>query len=132
MAVDHSDKYMVAPITRREDYSPTLWSVWMRPPEALTFKAGQYVAFGVDNNAKVFAHSEALRGAFNLTADEFDRVCSALGFDANTVLTLANISAIFRRGWLARWRSSSGARSDRIWPTTTRRRGAAWRPSGRR
>lgn len=53
MPVDHSDKYMVVPIVRREDYSPTLWTVWMKPPEPLAFKAGQYVAFGLDNNAKV-------------------------------------------------------------------------------
>ena len=35
-------------------------------------------------------------------ADEFDRIVAALGFDAGTALTLANVSAIYRRGWLAR------------------------------
>lgn len=55
-----------------------------------------------DNNQKVVAHTEALRAAFNLTADEFSLIVAALGFDANTALTLDNISAIYRRGWLAR------------------------------
>lgn len=66
MPVDHSDKYMVVPITRREDYSPTLWSVWMRPPQALNFKAGQYVAFGVDNNDKV------LERAFSIVSSPYE------------------------------------------------------------
>src|SRR6202171_4350058 len=35
MASDTSDKYMLARITRRQDYSPTLWAVWMKPPAAL-------------------------------------------------------------------------------------------------
>jgi hypothetical protein len=55
-----------------------------------------------DNTQKLLAHAEALRSAFNLTGDEFDRIVAALGFDANTTLDIANISAIFRRGWLSR------------------------------
>ncbi len=66
MAADHSDKYMVAPIVRRQDYSPTLWSVWMRPPQPLNFKAGQYVAFGVDNNEKV------LERAFSIVSSPYE------------------------------------------------------------
>jgi ferredoxin/flavodoxin---NADP+ reductase len=66
MASDQSDKYMMAPITRREDYSPTLWSVWFRPPEALAFRAGQYVAFGVDNNGKV------LERAFSIVSSPYE------------------------------------------------------------
>jgi ferredoxin--NADP+ reductase len=62
----HSDKYMLAPITRREDYGPTLWSVWMNPPEALAFKAGQYVAFGVDNSQKV------LERAFSIVSSPYE------------------------------------------------------------
>ena len=63
---DHSEKYMLVPITRREDYTPTLWSVWMKPPEALVFKAGQYVAFGVDNNDKV------LERAFSIVSSPYE------------------------------------------------------------
>jgi ferredoxin--NADP+ reductase len=62
----HSDKYMVAAIVRRQDYSPTLWSVWMRPPQPLNFKAGQYVAFGVDNNDKV------LERAFSIVSSPYE------------------------------------------------------------
>ncbi|HXA84465.1 MAG TPA: neuraminidase-like domain-containing protein [Candidatus Dormibacteraeota bacterium] len=53
------------------------------------------------NNKKLLDHAETLRAAFSLTGDEFDRIVAALGFDANTLLTLPNISAIYRRGWLA-------------------------------
>jgi ferredoxin/flavodoxin---NADP+ reductase len=66
MAVDHSEKYMVAPITRRQDYSPTLWSVWMKPPEPLAFKAGQYVAFGLDN------HDKVLERAFSIVSSPYE------------------------------------------------------------
>src|SRR2546430_11772624 len=57
---------MVVPITRREDYSPTLWSVWMKPPEPLAFKAGQYVAFGVDN------HDKVLERAFSIGSSPYE------------------------------------------------------------
>ena len=39
MASDTSGKYMLARITRRQDYSPTLWSVWMKPPERSGFSS---------------------------------------------------------------------------------------------
>jgi hypothetical protein len=51
---------------------------------------------------KLFSHQEALRAALTLTDDEFNRISKVLLFDANTLLTLDNISAIFRRSWLAR------------------------------
>jgi ferredoxin/flavodoxin---NADP+ reductase len=66
VADQHSDKYMRAPITRREDYSATLWSVWMKPPEPLAFRAGQYVAFGVDNQDKV------LERAFSIASSPYE------------------------------------------------------------
>jgi ferredoxin/flavodoxin---NADP+ reductase len=66
VAVDHSEKYMMVPITRRQDYSPTLWSVWMKPPEPLVFKAGQYVAFGLDNDNKV------LERAFSIVSSPYE------------------------------------------------------------
>jgi hypothetical protein len=61
--------------------------------------AGDYLT---DVAQKLFQHAEALRGAFNLTADEFDRITAALSYDGNTGLTLTTISAVFRRAWLAR------------------------------
>ena len=66
MASDTSDKYMLARITRRQEYSPTLWSVWMKPPEELVFKAGQYVAFGVDQSEKI------LERAFSIVSSPYE------------------------------------------------------------
>jgi ferredoxin/flavodoxin---NADP+ reductase len=66
VASDQSDKYMMASITRRDDYSPTLWTVWMKPPEVLAFKAGQYVAFGVDN------HDKVLERAFSIVSSPYE------------------------------------------------------------
>ncbi len=51
---------------------------------------------------KLFAHAEALRAAFNLTQEEFDLILQELGFNNDKVLDLANVSAIFRHGYLAR------------------------------
>jgi hypothetical protein len=55
-----------------------------------------------DQSQKLLDHAETLRAAFNLTADEMARIVAALRFDAGTPLTLATISAVYRRGWLAR------------------------------
>lgn len=55
-----------------------------------------------NTTVKLADHAAALRSAFNLSGDEYARIVAALGFGANTLLTLANISAIYRRGWLAR------------------------------
>jgi hypothetical protein len=55
-----------------------------------------------DPTVKLVDHTETLRAAFNLTADELSRTMAALTFDSGTPLTLANISAVSRRGWLAR------------------------------
>lgn len=66
------------------------------------FADNGYGKFLADNTKKLADHAEALRSAFNLTGDEYDRIVAALSFDANTPLTIPNITAIFRRGWLAR------------------------------
>ena len=55
-----------------------------------------------DERENLLDHAETLRAAFSLTAGEFDEIVAALGYNADTPLTLDNISAIFRRGWLAR------------------------------
>ena len=55
-----------------------------------------------DNTQFVPAHAPALCAAFGLRDAEFTLITTALGFDASTPLTLGNISAIYRRGWLAR------------------------------
>ncbi len=48
-----ADKFMVAPIVERKDHTGTLWSIRLRPPMEFAFKAGQYVAFGLENENKV-------------------------------------------------------------------------------
>jgi hypothetical protein len=66
------------------------------------FADNGYGEFLSDGTTKLADHAEALRSAFNLTADEYDRIIADLGYDAGTILSLSAISAIFRRGWLAR------------------------------
>jgi Neuraminidase-like domain/Salmonella virulence plasmid 28.1kDa A protein len=51
---------------------------------------------------RLFAHTETLRAAFNLPNEEFFAIATSLNFNAETLLTLDNLSSIFRRGWLAR------------------------------
>jgi hypothetical protein len=53
-------------------------------------------------SARLLDHEEALRAAFQLTGAEFADIATALGYDASTPLTLPNVTAVFRRGWLAR------------------------------
>ncbi len=50
----------------------------------------------------LITHTEALRSALNLSGDEFNSIIAWLKFDAETPLTISNISKIFRLGWLAR------------------------------
>ena len=55
-----------------------------------------------DDTQKLSAHAETLRAAFLLTDDELREITNSLGYDINTLLNLDNITAVFRRGWLAR------------------------------
>jgi hypothetical protein len=66
------------------------------------FADNGYGEFLTDTTKKLALHADALRSAFNLSGDEYDRIVTRLGYDANTALTVPNISAIYRRGWLAR------------------------------
>ena len=54
-----------------------------------------------NGSEKLFAHQATLCAAFNLTAAEFAVIMAALSFDPGTGLTLANVSLLFRFGWLA-------------------------------
>src|SRR5438445_10579130 len=47
-----TDKCMSAPIVARTDHAPTLWSIRIKTPDPLPFRAGQYVAFGLLNGEK--------------------------------------------------------------------------------
>ena len=51
---------------------------------------------------RLLDHADALRAAFSLTAGELSDIVRGLGYDATTPLSLDTISAVFRRGWLAR------------------------------
>ncbi len=66
------------------------------------FAEDGYGNYLTDATEKLLDHAGTLRAAFSLTASEFSQITAALGYDATTPLTLDNISAVFRRGWLAR------------------------------
>jgi len=54
-----------------------------------------------DASQTLLGHQSTLCAAFNLTGAEFAQITAALGFGPATPLTLANVSAVFRYGWLA-------------------------------
>src|SRR5260370_12232024 len=58
---------------------------------------GQFLTDGAQTIAK---HREAIRGAFNLTDDELDRILAALSFTDTTKLNLSNLSATYLRACL--------------------------------
>jgi GH18 family chitinase len=74
------------------------YAVGQEPP---TFADDGSGAFLQDTSQTLFGHEAALCAACNLTGAEFVLIAQALGFDANTTLTLANVSAMYRLGWLA-------------------------------
>lgn len=61
-----------------------------------------YGNYLTDRAAKLLPHAASLRAAFSLTASELSEITAALGYDDETLLTLDTVSAVFRRGWLAR------------------------------
>jgi hypothetical protein len=77
---------------------------------AATYTAGRlsppfadngYGVYLSDPSQTLFGHEPLLCAACNLTGAEFAQIAAALKFDATTGLTLANVSALFRYGWLA-------------------------------
>jgi hypothetical protein len=61
-----------------------------------------YGRYLVDPAARLLPHAETLRAAFGLTGDELDLILTDLGYSAATPLTVATVTAVYRRGWLAR------------------------------
>ena len=55
-----------------------------------------------DATATLAAHAAAICGAANLTGAEFAAITTALRYDATTPLGIDQVSAVYRRGWLAR------------------------------
>jgi hypothetical protein len=79
-------------------------SLFLGPALAKQDEAFADDGFGrfLTGDAKLLDHTEALRAAFGLTGEELERIVAALGFDAAAPLSLETVSAILRRGWLAR------------------------------
>ncbi len=46
-------------------------------------------------------HEPFLCAACSLTGAEFSQIVEALGYDLSTPLNLADVSAVYRNGWLA-------------------------------
>jgi peptidoglycan hydrolase-like protein with peptidoglycan-binding domain len=104
----------------KADELPTLLASWSpidaRGPDSLfrrmfgTAVTKQDPAFAddgygnvlTDASQKLTDHAEALRAAFGLTGEELTAILGELHYDATTPLSLDTISAVFRRGWLAR------------------------------
>ena len=61
-----------------------------------------YGGYLTDAGQLLPAHQPALCAACGLTGAEFTLITAALGFGPATPLTLGNVSAVFRLGWLAR------------------------------
>jgi len=81
---------------RRMFLNPAFVKAWP------AFADDGYGRFLADDAQKVLAHAEAVRAACQLTGEEFGQAAVALGFDAQTPLTVDNVSALYRRGWLAK------------------------------
>ncbi len=58
--------------------------------------------FLTDDGQKLLAHEGTLRAALSLTSDEFTAIVKFLEFTPATGLTVENVSAVFRHGWLAK------------------------------
>lgn len=66
------------------------------------FADNGYGEFLTDPNAKLANHGDAVRSSFDLTDDEYRAIVQALRYESATLLSIPNISAIYRHGWLAR------------------------------
>lgn len=92
----------IAPIDTHGESS--LYRQMLLSPSQLddAFAEDGYGNYLSDAAEKLLDHAATLRAAFSLTASEFSQITATLGYDASTALTLDNISAVFRCGWLAR------------------------------
>lgn len=66
------------------------------------FADNGYGAYLTDAGQRTLDHVETLRAALGLTDSEFVEISQALALDENSPLSLVNVSALFRWGWLAR------------------------------
>jgi hypothetical protein len=77
---------------------PATYTVGRQPSAFADDGSGNFLK---DASQKLLGHEPILRAAFGLTGAEFTLIAEKLGFTASSVLNLDNITAIFRRGWLA-------------------------------
>ncbi len=61
-----------------------------------------YGSFLTNAGIPLADHAESVRAALNLSGEEFDRIFASLGYTPSTPLSIAAVSAMFRRGYLAR------------------------------
>ena len=99
------DTHGMVSLYRQMFLSPTLLK------QAPAFADNGFGEFLGDRTQKLLDQTETLRAAFQLTDDEFSAIVAALSTDNTLIdrdennsllLTLKNISAVFRWGWLAR------------------------------
>ena len=90
--------------------NPTITASVVATVTATSYVAGQAVSpfadngYGVilaDPSQKLLVHEPFLCAACSLTGAEFAQIVQALGFDLATPLNLANVSMLYRNGWLA-------------------------------
>jgi hypothetical protein len=93
-----------APISTRGPAS-LYRSLFLRPsssPPDPAFADDGYGDVLTDPAARLLSSAETLRAAFTLTGEEFGDIVADLGYQAATPLTVDTVSAVHRRGWLAR------------------------------
>jgi hypothetical protein len=86
------------PFTLTAAVSPSQYTAGRLTPP---FADDGYGGFLADTSQTLFGHQPTLCAACNLTGAEFALIASSLGFGPATPLTLENVSALFRFGWLA-------------------------------
>jgi hypothetical protein len=91
-------KRFTTPFTLTAAVSPSQYTAGRHTPP---FADDGYGDFLADPTQTLFGHQPTLCAACNLTGAEFALIASALDFCPATPLTLENVSALFRFGWLA-------------------------------
>jgi hypothetical protein len=97
----------VVTITGRVTTTPFTLSAALSPSQytagrdAAPFADDGYGDFLADASQTLFAHQPTICAACNLSGAEFTLIAAELGFVPATPLTLPNVSAVFRFGWLA-------------------------------
>jgi peptidoglycan hydrolase-like protein with peptidoglycan-binding domain len=68
---------------------------------ASPFADNGYGVIFADPGQKLLVHEPFLCAACSLTGSEFAQIVQSLGFDLSTPLNLANVSVLYRNGWLS-------------------------------